>query len=132
MEHIALLAITTGSEELALHRVRLGKNIIHTNQSCTSIDRQGHNDWYISFESRNSCNKITINFKWNKNDGIGVNPSKTIGSIIPKITNMKSVTGIRSGSNSGDGIPPRNTGSLGIFDRGYSDLSYRSALWYDS
>ena len=72
---------------------------------------------------------MSIEFGHKMNDGISVNPSRTIGSIIPQITNMKSGTGIGFGRNSGDGIPPRNIVSFSLFDRGAHNFSNRSALW---
>ena len=59
-----------------------------------------------------------IDFRWNENYGIGVNPSRNIGSISPQITSMKSGTRIGFGRNSGDGTPPGNIGSFGLFNRG--------------
>ena len=103
--------------------------VIHTDQASDSIDRQVHGDQYIPFSSWNSCNKTSIDFGQNTNDVIYVNPLRTIGSIIPQINSMKSGTGIGFGDNSGDGIPPRNIGSFGLFNRGNQDFVDRSASW---
>ena len=57
-----------------------------------------------------------------------MNPPRTIGSIIPQITSLKSGTGIGFGLNGGDGILPKNIRSFSLFDIGTSDFSDRSAL----
>ena len=108
MEHVLLLVITIGSKELAISRVRLDDTLICTNQLIASIERRGHSDWDIYFGIRKSCNEININLGRKMNVGIRVNPSRTIKSIIPQITSMKSGTGIGFGKNSSDGIPSRN------------------------
>ena len=64
------------------------------------------------------------------NDGIHVNTLRTIRSISPHITSLKSGTGIGFCRNSGDGIPPRNIGSSGFFNRGTSYFSNRRTLWH--
>ena len=102
-------------------RARSDDTLTDTNQASASIDIRGHSEREISFGIRKSCEKISIDFGRNNNDGIGVNPSRTIGSISPQITSMKSGTergriGFRW--NIYDGIPPRNTGSSVLFDRG--------------
>ena len=94
------------------------------------IDRQGHGDWYISLRSWKSCKNVIIDLGWNTYDGIRVNPSRTIGSIIPQITSLNSGIGIEFFHNYGDGIPPRNIGRFGLFDRGTGDISNRRASWH--
>ena len=105
--------ITVGSKDIAVGRARSENMFIHTNQEITSIDRQVHGDWYIYLEIWNSCNKVSVDFGQNKNDGISVIPSRTIVSIIPHITSLKSGTEMRRigfGRNSDDDIPPRKMG----------------------
>ena len=92
MEHVSLSAIPKGSKELAISRARLDNTIIHTNQERYSIDRLGHDDREISFGSRKRCNKTSIDFRWNTNDGICMNLPITIGSISSHITRLKSGT----------------------------------------
>ena len=127
-------SITIGSEELAISSARLDDTLIHTNQVCASIHRSVNGDWGFSFESWNSCYKMSINFGQNTNNGTRMNPSRTIGSISSQIISLESGTGIRQnigvGSNSGDGIPPKNIKSFGLFERGTLDISNRGASWY--
>ena len=47
MEHILLLVITIGSQELAIGRVRLDYALIHSNKVNDSIDIWGHSDQEI-------------------------------------------------------------------------------------
>ena len=75
---------------------------------------------------------MIIDFRRNTDDIIGVNPPKTTRSIIPQINGMKSGTGIGFGRNSGDGIPPINIRSFGLFDRGTWYFSDISVLWHGS
>ena len=106
--------------------------LIHTNKLNASIDVQVNCDQVISFGSRKSCNEIIIDFGWNANYGIRVNPSRTIGSIGPHITSLNSGTELRMigfGRNSNDGIPSINIGIFYLFNGGKSDLSDRSASW---
>ena len=77
-----------GSEELAISRARLEKTLIHTNQARVSIDRRGHGDQDFSFEGQKSCDKNSIDFGRNTNNGIPMNPSITIGIIKPHITSI--------------------------------------------
>ena len=130
MEHASLSAITIGSKDIATSIACSDHTLIHINQTSAFIDRRGYVDWYISFVIRNICNKISIDFGWNTNDGIGVKPLRTIRSIIPQITIMKSGTemgriGFRQNNN--DSIPPRNIERFRIFDRRVMDLFDRSA-----
>ena len=106
MEHITLSVITIGSKDLAIGRAHLDDTLIHTNQTIASIDRQGYGDIEIYFGSQKCCNKISIDFGRNTDVSICANPSRTIGSISPQITIMKSGTVIGFGCNSGDGMPP--------------------------
>ena len=94
MERVLFLDVNIGSKEIAIRRSRLDNSLIYTNQSSASIDRRGHGDLEISFGCRKSCNEMSIDFRRNMNDGIHVNPLRTIGSIIPHITSLKSGTGI--------------------------------------
>ena len=55
---------------------------------------------------------MSIYFGWNMNGVIHVNPSRTIGIIIPKIISLNSGTGIGFECNIGDVIPQRNSGDL--------------------
>ena len=57
MEHVWLLAITKGAEDIAISRVRLQETLIHTNQVSASIDRRGHSDREFSFGSQKICDK---------------------------------------------------------------------------
>ena len=86
-------------------------------QASASIDRRVHGDCGVSFKSQKICNKMSMYFGRNMNDGILVNPPRTIGSIIPKITSMKGGTGIEFENNSGNGIPPINIGSFIHFNK---------------
>ena len=106
-------------------RVCLDKTIICGNKASAFIDRWGHGDCRNSFRSRNICNKMSIHFGWNMNDGISVNPSRTIGIVSPQITVLKSGTGIGFGYNSSGGILPRNIGVLILFNIGALDFSNR-------
>ena len=83
MEHVSLSAITIGSEELAISRAHPKKNIIHTNQSRDYIDRQGNGDQDFSFESRERCDKMSINFGRNTIIGMPNNPFINTRSITP-------------------------------------------------
>ena len=124
-----LLVIPIGSKELEISRVHLDDTLICTNQLIASIERRGHSDWDIYFGIRKICNKINIDLG-RKFFCIRVIPSRTIRSIIPQITSMKSGTVIEFGKNSSDGIPPRNIGSFNLSDRGTSHFFYRSASWH--
>ena len=81
MEHVSLSDITIGYKELAISRACLDNTLMHTNQASVSIDIWRHGDRGIFFGSQKSCNKIIIDLGPNTNDGIRVNPSRTIGSI---------------------------------------------------
>ena len=83
MEHITLSVINVGSKELTISGARLDYILIHINQERSSIDRQGHSNWELSYESQKSYDKRSIDFGQNKNNGIHMNPSITIGIIIP-------------------------------------------------
>ena len=107
-EHVYLSDIAIWSKELAISIERLDNTIIHTNQAISSIDRQGNSEWDMSFGSRKSCNKMSIDFGRNMHDDIYVNPPIIIGIIRLHITSLKSGTGIGFGRNIGDGIPPIN------------------------
>ena len=105
---------------------------VHTNQVSTSIDIRGNGDWYISFGSQNNFNEMSIYFRWNMNDGIYVNQSRSIRSISLRINSLKSGTEMRKigfGMNSGDGTPPRNIKSFELFDRGTFDFFNSRASW---
>ena len=130
MEHVSLSATTIGSKELVISIARSYDTLIHTNQVSYSIDIRVHDDWEISFRIQIIYNEMSIDFRRNKNDGICVNPSRTIRSLIPKITIMKSGTGIGFGQNNSDGIPPRNIRRFVLFNRGTSDFSDRSTSWH--
>ena len=84
------------------------KFIMHTNQSSTSIDRQGHSDRDTSLEIRKSGKKMSVDFGWNADDKIGMNPSRTIVIHHTWITSTRQV-------------------SFNIFDsiRGMSYLAYK-------
>ena len=113
MEYVLLLTIAIGSEDLAISRDFWDETLIHTNQSISYIDIHGNGDWDLSLGSQNSCNKTSIDFGRNMNDGISVNPSITIGSIIPQVTRTKQ-------------------GRFNIFDsfRETLDISDRNASWH--
>ena len=108
--------------------------IIHTNKASAFIDRQVHSDQVFSFVKRINGDKIIIDFQRNTINGMHMKPSRTISRITPNITSLERGTGIRrkcgAGRNSSDRIPPRNIGRSGLFDRGTSDLSNRSASWH--
>ena len=130
MEHILLLDVTIGYKELAISRSLSDDMIIHTNQLSASIDIGRNGDGEISFGSRKSCNKMSIEFGKNTNYKIRMNPPRTIGITSPHITNMKSVTGIGFGCYSCDGIPPSDIGSFDLFGRGTLYFSYSSTSWH--
>ena len=73
---------------------------------------------------------MIVDFGWNTNDGIRVNPLITIKSIRPQIISLKSGTVIAFRCSSGDGISPVNIGIFGLFYRETSDFSDRSAPWH--
>ena len=81
-----------------------------------------------------SSEQTSIDFGQNTKNGIPTNSSRIINIILTHITSLESGTGIGRnsdvGRNGGNGIPPINIGSFGIFDRGASDFSDRSALWH--
>ena len=90
MEHISLLVMTVGSKELAIGRSCSYDMLIHSDQDISSNDRSGHGDWYISLVSLKSCTEMRIvGSGRNRNDGIGVNPPRTIGSPRPHINRTK-------------------------------------------
>ena len=77
MEHIVLSVITVGYKELAIGRARSDDTLIHSNHASTSIDRQGHGDWYISFDIMKSGTSMQIiGFVRKSDDGI---PPRNIG-----------------------------------------------------
>ena len=121
MEHVLLSNIYIGSEEPTISRAHLEETIIQTNQASASIGRRRHVDRGLSSGSQKICDKIIIDFGRNMNNGIPMNPSRTIGRITPHTASLGSGTGIgwniNDGRNSGDRIPPGNIGSLGIFER---------------
>ena len=79
MEHLSLLATTIGPDYLVIGRARLGKNIIeNSNQAISYIDIHGHVDQDFPFRSRKSGNKTSVDFGWNVNEKIGMNPSGAI------------------------------------------------------
>ena len=110
MEHITFSVINLGSKYPAIVRAHSNNTIMHTNQASASIDRQVRGDGGIYFGSQKSCNKISIDFVRNKNDGICANPSRIIRIISPHITVIKSGTGNVFGRKSGDGIPQITSG----------------------
>ena len=72
---------------------------------------------------------MSIYFGWNRNDGIGMNPSRIIRSIISHINSLNSGTEMQRivfRWDLDDGIPPRNIGVSDIFGIGMSDFSNRS------
>ena len=74
MEHVSLLDITIGSEEIAVNRVRLDETLIHTNKASASIARRGHSDRDFYFGERKSGDKMSIEFGRNTNNGMPTNP----------------------------------------------------------
>ena len=127
--------ITIGSKDLAISSAWLVKNIIvNYNQAIASIARRVQYDRNFFFGIRKICDEMIIDFRQKTNNGVPMNPSRTIRSITPHITILESGTGIRLNSNvrqnSGDGILPRNIRSFGLFDRGTSDFSNKSASWH--
>ena len=71
-------AINIGLKDLAIIGVRLGDKIsIHSNQVSASVDIQVHGDWEFPFGSRKSGNKMSVDFRQNADDKIGMNPSRT-------------------------------------------------------
>ena len=76
---------------------------------------------------------MRIDFGRNTNDGIGANPSRTIGSTRPHIISLKSGTemqiiGFRQDRN--DVILQINTRSFNIFNIGTYDFADRGELWH--
>ena len=75
---------------------------------------------------------MSIDFGQNTNNGIPINPSRTIGRIMIQITSMESgtriVRNIDVGQNSGDGIPTRNIRRFISFGKGTSDVLNRNTL----
>ena len=75
MEYILLSATTIGSKELAIGSARLDNNIIlESNQASTSIDRLGYSDQEFSSGSPKSGNKMSVGFRRNSYNKIGMNP----------------------------------------------------------
>ena len=74
MEHLSLSAITIWSKDLKISSAQLGDNIIvNSNQSRTYIDRRGHYDWYLPFGIQKIGNGMSVDFRWNTDDKIGMN-----------------------------------------------------------
>ena len=68
---------------------------------------------------------MSISFGWNTNNGISMNPSITIRSIMPQITSLEIVSGV--GMNSSDII---HIGRFSLFYRDISDFYDRSVPWH--
>ena len=85
---------------------------MHAYQARAPIDIQGHSDGDFPFGSWKIGNKMSVDFGWNADDKIGMNPLITIRSPCPHTTRTRK-------------------GSFGIFDStiGTPDLSYRGLLW---
>ena len=84
MEHILLSVITLRSKDLAIGRARSDDKLIHYNQASVSNDRRGHGDQYTSLCSLKSGTEMRrIGLRININEGIGVSPPITTGSIRP-------------------------------------------------
>ena len=134
MEHVLLSGITIGSEELAISRELSDETLILTNQASASIDRQGNCDKGFSFVSHKSCKKMSIDLRRNTNNGIPMNPSRTVWSITPQISSLESGAELGqnsdAGRNSGGIITPINIRSFSLFDKGTLYLSNRSASCY--
>ena len=131
VKHVSLLTITMESKDIAKIRASSDNTLIHTNQASASIDRRGHGDRDIYFGICKSFNKIRIDLGRISNDGIGVNAPRTFRIIRPQITSLNSGTETRRigfGRNSDGNIPPRNIGSVKLFDIGTSDFSDRSMV----
>ena len=74
-------------KELAIVSVLLGDNIdVEANQDIASIYRYLHGDWYFPFGSWKSGNKIIVDFGWNVDDKIVMNPLSTIVIPLPQLT----------------------------------------------
>ena len=74
-----MLAKIGGSKELAVGSEILGDKLIaHANQDSTSIDRQGKGYQDFPFGGRKDGNKIGVDFGWNADEKIVMNPSTTI------------------------------------------------------
>ena len=87
MEHISLLATTIGSEDIMIGSARLGKNIIaNANQDISSVDIRVRGGQYLPFGSQKIGNEMSVDFRGNADEKIGMNPSRTIGSPRPHIT----------------------------------------------
>ena len=79
--------ITIASKDLAISSARLvNKLTVHSNQSIASIDRRGNSDREFPFRSWKSGNVMTVDFGWNADDRIVMNPSRTIGNPHLQIT----------------------------------------------
>ena len=69
MEHLSLLAATTGSKDLAIGSKLLGNKLkVEAKQDSNFIDRLGHGDGVFSFGSWNSGNKTSVDFGQNADE----------------------------------------------------------------
>ena len=78
MEYLLLPAVTIRLKDLLIGSAQLGNHIISdAKQKSTSIDRQGHGDWDISFDILKSGTSMQIiGFVRKSDDGI---PPRNIG-----------------------------------------------------
>ena len=90
MEHILLLETTIGLKELTIGSVRLGyKLIVEANQAQAYIDRWGYGDRGFPFDIQKSGNGMSVGFRQNTDDKIGINTLRTIGIPCPQITRTR-------------------------------------------
>ena len=74
IEHLSLLTTTIGSKEIAIGSAQLGnKLILESNQSSTSIDKQGQGDQDFPSSSPKSGNTMSVDFGRNSYKKIGMN-----------------------------------------------------------
>ena len=84
MEQLLFLVITSESKEPATGISCSENTLINSNQAINSIDIRGHNDQDISLRSMKSGTEMEKNvFGRNRNDDIGVKPSRTVVIIRP-------------------------------------------------
>ena len=86
MEHLQLLATTIVPKELVIGIAQLGDKLIaEANKSIASIDIQVQGDQEFPFVSWESGNKMSVDFGWNIDDKIGMNPLRTIRIPRPQV-----------------------------------------------
>ena len=75
MEHLSLLVIYIGSKYLTISSARLGDKLtVNSNQASAPMDRRGQVDTKSPLGSRESGNNMSVDFRWNAENEIGMNP----------------------------------------------------------